>query len=98
MFQQVIPRSFVWLVSLGTVLIIGIIGCGGEDDENEWVWHMGNRKLLMVKVLNKVFVEDEEFGDAEIDFSITANEWTFSDDGTMEMELGMKFESERAGA
>ena len=45
MFGQVIPRSFVWFVSLCVVLIIGIIGCGGDDDggddngagDNEWV-------------------------------------------------------------
>ena len=29
MFGQVIPRSFVWFVSLCVVLIIGIIGCNG---------------------------------------------------------------------
>ena len=40
MFGQVIPRSFVWFVSLCAVLTIGIIGCGGddnEDDDSEWV-------------------------------------------------------------
>ena len=42
MFGQVIPRSFLWFVSLCAVLIIGIIGCGGDEDneadeDNEWV-------------------------------------------------------------
>ena len=37
MFQQVIPRSLLWLVSFCAALIIGIIGCGGDDDDNEWV-------------------------------------------------------------
>ena len=36
MFQQVIPRSFLWLVSIWAVLTIGIIGCGGDDDESDW--------------------------------------------------------------
>ena len=42
MFVQII-RSSLWLVSLFAVLIIGIIGCGGgEDDDNEWegTWAM----------------------------------------------------------
>ena len=45
MFQQVIPRSFLWLVSFCAVLIIGIIGCGGDDDDdnNEWVGTWSNR-------------------------------------------------------
>ena len=40
MFQQVTPRSFLWLVILCAVLIIEITGCGGDDnetdDDNEW--------------------------------------------------------------
>ena len=32
MFQQVIPHSSLWLVSLCAVLIIGNIGCGEEDN------------------------------------------------------------------
>ena len=96
MFQQVIPRSFVWLFSLCAVFIIGITGCGSEDDENEWVgtWAI---ESIDGESLEQGFIEDEDFGDADIDFSITANEWTFSDDGTMEMELGMKFEVKEQG-
>ena len=96
MFQQAIPRSFLWLVSIWAALIIGTIGCGGDDDDNQWVgtWEM---ESIDGESLEQSFGEDEEFGDAEIDFSITANEWTFSDDGTMEMELGMKFEVKEQG-
>ena len=96
MFQQAIPRSFLWLVSLGAVLIIGIIGCGSEDDENEWVgtWAI---ESIDGESLEQGFAEDEEFGDADIDFSITANEWTFNNDGTMEVEFGMKFALEEQG-
>ena len=33
MLGQVIPRSFLWFVSLCAILIIGIIGCGGDDND-----------------------------------------------------------------
>ena len=40
-FGQVIARSFLWFVSLCAILIVGIIGCGGDDngddEDNEWV-------------------------------------------------------------
>ena len=32
MSQQVILRSLLWSVNLCTALIVGIIGCGGDDD------------------------------------------------------------------
>lgn len=47
MFGHEIPRSFFWLVCLHAVLIIGIIGCGGDDD-NEWV---GTWEIETIKVL-----------------------------------------------
>ena len=48
MFGQVIPRSFLWLASIWTVLIVGIIGCGGDGDsegDTDWVgtWEPGIR-------------------------------------------------------
>ena len=94
MFQQVIPRSFVWLVGLWAVLIIGVTGCGGDDDENEWVgtWAV---ETVDGKTFEQAFAED--LGDAEIDFHITANEWTFNNDGTMDVEFGMKFEVKEQG-
>ena len=93
MFQQVIPRSFLWLVSIWAVLTIGIIGCGGDDDDNEWVgtWAI---ETIDGQSFEQGFAE--EFGDA-IELSITANEWTFDSDGTMEMELGMKLEVKEQG-
>ena len=36
MFQQAIPRPFLWLVGLGVVLIIGVVGCGGDSDDDGW--------------------------------------------------------------
>ena len=94
MFGQVTPRSFLWLVSIWAVLTIGITGCGGDDDENEWVgtWAMDT---VDGESLEQDFAED--FGDAEIDFDITTNEWTFDSDGTMEVEFGMKFEVKEQG-
>ena len=93
MFQQVIPRSFLWLVGLCAALIIGIIGCGGDDDDNEWVgtWAIDS---IDGESVEQTLAEGEELG---IDFSITANEWTFNDDGTMEAEFGMKFEVKEEG-
>ncbi len=34
MFQQVIARSFLWLIPLFAVLIVGIIACGGDEDDD----------------------------------------------------------------
>ena len=93
MFQQVIPRSFVWLVSIWAVLTIGIIGCGGDDDENEWVgtWAIDSTDGESIE---QTFAEGEELG---IDFSIDPNRWTFNDDGTMDVEFGVAFETEEQG-
>lgn len=90
MFQQVIPRSFLWLVTLCVVLAIGVTGCGGDDDDNEWV---GTWEIESVdgQSLDQSFAED--FGD----ISITANDWTFDSDGMMEVEFGMKFEVKEEG-
>ena len=95
MFGQVIPRSFLWLISLYAVLIIGIIGCGGDgDDDNEWggTWAL---ETIDGESLDQDLAEG--FGDAEIDFDITANDWTFDSDGMMEVEFGMKFEVKEQG-
>jgi hypothetical protein len=95
MFGQVIPRSFLWLVGLYAVLTVGIIGCGGdEEDENEWggTWEI---ETIDGQSLDQSFAED--FGDAETDLSITANDWTFDSDGMMEVEFGMKFEVKEGG-
>ena len=94
MFGQVIPRSFLWLVSIWAVLTIGIIGCGADDDDNEWVgtWAM---ETIDGESLDQDFAND--FGDADIDLSITANDWTFDSDGTMEAEFGMQFEVNEQG-
>ena len=97
MFQQVIPRSFLWLVCLCVVLIIGIIGCGGDDDDdnNDWVgtWAM---ETVDSQSLEQSFSGD--FGEDGINVSITTNNWTFNDDGTMEAEIGLKIEAKEGGS
>ena len=93
MFQQVIPRSFAWLVSLYAVLTIGIIGCGGDDDENDWV---GTWTIETVDGENyEQFLEED--GPEGANVSIVTNNWTFNDDGTMEAEFALKFEVTEQG-
>ena len=93
MSQRVIPGAFLWLVSLYTVLIIGMIGCGGDDDDNEWVgtWSL---ESIDGETIEQALEEGEELG---IDFSIVPNRWTFNDDGTMEAEFGVEFKAEEQG-
>ena len=94
MFGQAISRFFLYSVSFCVVVIVGIIGCGGDDDDNDWV---GTWEIDTVdgQSLDQSFAED--FGDAETDLSITANDWTFDSDGMMEVEFGMKFEVKEGG-
>lgn len=96
MFRRVDSRSFLWLVSICTALTVGIIGCGGDDDDNEWggTWALDTVDGLS---LDQSFAEG--FGDteAEMDFSVTANDWTFDSDGMIEVEFGMKFEIKEEG-
>ena len=96
MFQQGIRRSVLWLVSLYAVLIMGIIGCGGDDDENEWV---GTWELVSVdgETFEQAIAEDEELEELGIEFSLDPNSWTFNDDGTMEVEFGMEFQVDEEG-
>ena len=83
MFGQVIPRSFLWFVSLCAILIIGIIGCGGDDEDNEWIgtWAI---ETIDGKNLQQQFDAIELLAEAlgeEVDISYIDN-WTFDDDGT----------------
>ena len=45
MFQQVIPRSFMWLVSFCAVFIIGNIGCGQEGNSQPVIESIPDIKL-----------------------------------------------------
>ena len=94
MFGQVIPRSFLRLVGLCAVLIIGIIGCGGDDNDNEWggTWEI---ETIDGQSLDQSFAEGEELG---VDISIVTNSWTFNDDETMEAEFAVKLETKEGGS
>ena len=93
MFGHVIPRSSLWLVSLWTVLIIGIIGCGGGEDDNEWA---GTWAMETVDGQSLEQGWEQEFGEGT-DVSIVTNNWRFNSDGTMEGVLALKFEAKQQG-
>ncbi len=94
MFQQVSPRSFLWLVGLGAFLIIGVVGCGSEDDENDWVgtWAI---ESIDGQSLEQALAAD--FGEESINFSIVTNNWTFNDDGMMDADFAVKVEVKEGG-
>ena len=92
--QQVSPRSFLWLVGLCAILIIGITGCGGDDsgndngiDDNEWggTWSLDT---FDGQTLEKVL--EQELGTEGVTVSIVTNNWKFNDDGTLEAEISFK--------
>ena len=91
MFQQVTPRSFLWLVILCAVLIIEITGCGGDDnetdDDNEWggTWSL---ETFDGQTLEQVM--EKELATEGVTISIVTNNWTFNNDGTLEAEIGFK--------
>ena len=93
MFGQVIPRSFLWFVCLCAVLGIGIIGCGGGEDENDWVgtWAMESVDGQSLEQSMK-----EDFGE-EANVSIVTNSWRFNSDGTMDAEARVKIEGAEGG-
>ncbi len=90
-FQQIIPRSFLWSATLWAILIFGIICCGGDDneidDDNEWVgtWSLDT---FDGQTLEKVL--EQELGTEGVTVSIVTNSWTFNDDGTLEAEISFK--------
>ena len=94
MFRQAIPHSFLWLVCISAVLIIGIIGCGGDDDENEWAgtWEI---ESIDGESLEQSLAAD--FGEESINLSIATNNWTFNSDDTMEAEFAVKIEAKEGG-
>ena len=95
MFGQVTPRSFLWLVSTFAVLSIGIIGCGGDGDEDDNDWG-GTWRLETVDGQSWDQALEEEFGE-EANVSIVTNNWTFNSDGTVDVEFAIKFEVKEEG-
>ena len=90
MFQLVIPCPFLRLASLCTVFMIGIIGCGGDDngaDDNNWggTWTL---ETFDGQTLEQVL--EQELGTEGVTVSIVTNNWTFNDNGTLEAEISFK--------
>lgn len=88
----------MWLISLCAVFIIGIIGCGGDEDDAadgnvnaiDWVgtWKV---ETFDGEGYEQFFVEDleAEFG-VGVKVSIVAHRVTFNDDGTLEWVFAFK--------
>ena len=82
------------LVSLCAVLIIGVTGCG-QDDDNEWVgtWTLetvdGENIQVQFAAIKLLL---EAFGETETDFSYI-DIWTFDDDGTWDREVTIEIET-----
>ena len=93
MFRQGII-CVLGLVSFCTILIIGINGCG-EDDDNEWLgtWTLetvdGENIQVQFEAIKLLL---EAFGETETGFSYT-DIWTFDDDGTWDREMTMEVET-----
>ena len=94
MFGQAIPRSFLWLVSICAVLIIGTIGCGGDDDDNEWVgtWSLETVDGQNVSAQFEAFkLLAAAFGET-VDISYI-DDWIFNGDGTWRREVTLDIET-----
>lgn len=102
MFEQRILRSSLWFAHLWTVLIIGILGCGGSDGgggsrrvfeadyegyPNNWV---GTWELTTVDGQSwaRFLAEDD------VNVSIHTNNWKFYDDGSLAVIVAFQFETE----
>ena len=90
MYHQAIPHPFLWLVCFCGVLIFGIIGCGGnnsEEEDNEWAgtWSL---ETFDGQTLEQVL--EQELGTEGVTVAIVTNNWTFNDDGTLEAEISFR--------
>ena len=87
--HKVAPRLFLVLVSLYAVFIVGLSGCG--DDDNDWV---GTWSLETVDGMSF----EQSFSEEGIKVSVVTNSWTFNSDGTIEAELAFKVEAKEGGS
>ena len=85
MFLKINLYSF-WLVSLCATLIIGIAGCGADDD-NEWVgtWTLDTVDGVSVDAQFEIIEQFAKAFGEEIEISYT-EEWTFDADGMWHRE------------
>ena len=97
MFQQVIPRSFLWLVTLCAILTIGIIGCGGDSDNDDDGW-VGTWEIESVDGQSYEQYFEEQLGGGAVNVSVVNNNWTFNDDETIEVEIQIKVEGGQGGS
>ena len=84
--QKVVRCLFLLQVSLYTVFILGLVGCG---DDTGW---SGTWALITVDGESP---EQILGADAGLNVSIATNKWTFDSDGTMQAELGFKFQGQQ---
>ena len=86
--KKAVRCLFLLLVSLYAVFILGLVGCG---DDTGWsgTWALVSSDGESIEQVLRT--------DPEITVSITTNKWTFSSDGTMQGELGFKFQGRQRG-
>ena len=90
--QKVTPCLFLVLVSLYAVLIVGVTGCGDDDDDG-WVG------TWAIETINGQSLEqslEEDFEGVGIDL-LTQN-WTFDNNGTWEAEITLELKQEEGGS
>ncbi len=102
-FKTVARCLLVFWISL---LMIGIAGCG-EDDDNEWVgtWTLESTDGESIEHLlstddsiKQILAEEYGFSETDLDLSVTGTaEWTFHSDGMAEGVSTMKFEAKGEG-
>ena len=88
--KKVVRCLFLLVVSLYAVFMLGLIGCGDDDTGWSGTW-----------ALATVDGESPERiigADGDLIVSITTNKWTFDSDGTMQAEVGYKFQGQERGA
>ena len=90
MYGQVIPRLFLWLVSLCAALTIGIIGCGGDGDsegDTDWVGTWSLESVDGTNIRQQLDQFEQLAGAFGQVLKITfADDWTFNDDGMWHRE------------
>ena len=77
------PYLFLVLITLYAALIVGLSGCGDDDDANEWVG------TWIVETVDGQSAEQFAAEELGIDLANFTFNWTFHDDGTWKGEMGL---------